>query len=83
MFQQITTCYGQLTVGAELLGAIQCPVLVMSGDRDESNSVQNVLNAALLIPNHQLAIIPNAGHPAFIINFNATWTGIAPFINEN
>lgn len=83
VFQQITTCYGQLTVGAELLGAIQCPVLVMSGDRDESNSVQNVLNAALLIPNHQLAIIPNAGHPAFIINFNATWTGIAPFINEN
>ncbi|RKS99490.1 pimeloyl-ACP methyl ester carboxylesterase [Flavobacterium sp. 123] len=82
VFQQIATCYGQLTVGAELLGAIQCPVLVMAGDRDESNSVQNVLNAALLIPNHQLAIIPNAGHPAFIINFNVTWAGIAPFINE-
>jgi pimeloyl-ACP methyl ester carboxylesterase len=65
------------------LGAIQCPVLVMAGDRDEGNSVQNVLNAALLIPNHQLAIIPNAGHPAFIINFNATWASIVPFIKEN
>jgi pimeloyl-ACP methyl ester carboxylesterase len=83
VFQQIAACYSQLTVGAELLGAIQCPVLVMAGDRDEGNSVQNVLNAALLIPNHQLAIIPNAGHPAFIVNFNATWASIAPFIKEN
>lgn len=83
VFQQIATCYSQLTVGAELLGAIQCPVLVMAGDRDEGNSVQNVVNAALLIPNHQLAIIPNAGHPAFIVNFNATWASIAPFIKEN
>jgi pimeloyl-ACP methyl ester carboxylesterase len=55
----------------------------MAGDRDEGNSVQNVLNAALLIPNHELAIIPNAGHPAFIVNFNATWASIAPFIKEN
>lgn len=83
VFQQIAACYSQLTVGAELLGAIQCPVLVMAGDRDEGNSVQNVLNAALLIPNHQLAIIPNAGHPAFIINFNASWASIVPFIKEN
>ncbi|MFV8321814.1 alpha/beta fold hydrolase [Flavobacterium sp. LS2R12] len=83
VFQQIATCYSQLTVGAELLSSIQCPVLVMAGDRDEGNSVQNVLNAAMLIPNHQLAIVPNAGHPAFILNFNATWASIAPFIKEN
>lgn len=83
VFQQIATCYSQLTIGAELLSSIQCPVLVMAGDRDEGNSVQNVLNAAMLIPNHQLAIIPNAGHPAFIVNFNATWASIAPFIKEN
>jgi pimeloyl-ACP methyl ester carboxylesterase len=83
VFQQIANCYNQITVGAELLGVIQCPVLVMAGDRDEGNSVQNVLDAALLIPNHQLAIIPNSGHPAFIVNFNSTWASIAPFIKEN
>jgi pimeloyl-ACP methyl ester carboxylesterase len=83
VFIQVSNCYSQLTVGKDLLGAIQCPVLVMAGDRDESNSVQNVLNAALLIPNHQLAIIPNAGHPAFIVNFNAAWASITPFIKEN
>jgi len=83
VFQQIATCYSQITVGTELLSTIKCPVLVMAGDRDESNSVQNLLNAALLIPNHQLAIIPNAGHPAFIVNFNAAWASIAPFLKEN
>lgn len=83
VFQHIASCYSQLIVGTELLNTIKCPVLVMSGDRDEGNSVQNVLNAALLIPNHQLAIIPNAGHPAFIVNFNAAWSSMAPFINEN
>lgn len=83
VFQQIEKCYSQLTVGAELLSTVQSPVLVMAGDRDEGNSVQNVLNAALLIPNHQLAIIPNAGHPAFIVNFDAAWASIAPFIKEN
>ena len=82
VFKQVSNCYNQLTVGATLLGSIQCPVLVIAGDRDEGNSVQNVLNAALLIPNHQLAIIPNAGHPAFIVNFNAVWAAVAPFINE-
>jgi pimeloyl-ACP methyl ester carboxylesterase len=82
VFQQIGNCYSKLTVGKELLNAIKCPVLVMVGDRDEGNTVQNVLNAALLIPIHQLAIIPNAGHPAFIDNFAAAWACISPFIKE-
>lgn len=54
----------------------------MTDDIGEGNSVQNVLNASLLIPNHQLAIISNAGHPAFITNFAAAWACISPFINE-
>lgn len=82
VFQQIANCYDQLTIDEKVLGIIQCPVLVIAGDRDEGNSVKNVLQAALWIPNHQLAIIPNAGHPAFIVNFNATWASIVPFVNE-
>jgi pimeloyl-ACP methyl ester carboxylesterase len=80
LFIQIANCYSKVTVGKELLGSIKCPVLVMAGDRDDGNSVQNVLNAALLISNHQLAIIPNAGHTALNENFNAAWAGMAPFI---
>jgi pimeloyl-ACP methyl ester carboxylesterase len=82
VFKQIANCYNKLTVGKELLGSIKCPVLVMAGDRDESNSVQNVLNAALLISNHQLSIIPNAGHPAFLENFAAAWSSIVPFFKK-
>jgi pimeloyl-ACP methyl ester carboxylesterase len=82
VFQQIGNCYSKLTVGKDLLGAIKCPVLVMAGDRDDGNTVQNVLSAAMLIPTHQLAIIPNAGHPAFIDNFAAVWACISPFIKE-
>lgn len=82
VFQQIANCYNQLTIDEKVLGIIQCPVLVIAGDRDEGNTVQNVLQAALWIPSHQLAIIPNAGHPAFIVNFNATWASIAPFLNQ-
>lgn len=80
VFRQIANCYSKVTVGKEFLGSIKCLVLVMAGDRDEGNSVQNVLNAALLISNHQIAIIPNAGHTALNENFNAAWGGIAPFI---
>ncbi len=82
LFQGVANCYNKLIVGKELLGSIKCPVLVMAGDRDDGNPVQKVLNAAQMIPNHQLSIIPNAGHPAFLDNFAAVWTAILPFIKE-
>jgi pimeloyl-ACP methyl ester carboxylesterase len=80
LFEQIKNCYSKVTVGQQLLGSIQCEVMVMAGDSDEGNSVQNVLTAALLIPKHQIAIIPHAGHPAFNDNFAAAWACIAPFL---
>jgi pimeloyl-ACP methyl ester carboxylesterase len=82
VFKQVEICYSKLTVGVELLGAIKCPVLLMAGDSDAGNSVQNMLNTAQLIADHQLAIIPHAGHPAFVDNFAAAWACIYPFINE-
>ncbi len=82
LFQGVANCYNKLTVGKDLLGSIKCPVLVMAGDRDHGNPVQRVLNAALMISNHQLSIVPNAGHPAFLDNFAAVWAAIVPFINE-
>lgn len=82
LFQQVANCYNKVIVGKELLSAIKCPVLVMAGDRDDGNPVQRVLNAAELIPNHQLSIIPNAGHPAFLDNFAAVWTAMLPFIKD-
>jgi pimeloyl-ACP methyl ester carboxylesterase len=80
MFDQINACYSQLTIGNDLLSTIKCPVLVMAGDRDPGNSVENVVKAARSIPNHQISIIPNGTHPVFTENFEAVWSSIVPFL---
>jgi pimeloyl-ACP methyl ester carboxylesterase len=80
VFQQISICYNKLTVGEDLLRTIKCPVLVMAGDRDQGNSVEHVVNAARMIPNSQISIIPNGTHPVFNENFKAVWASIAPFL---
>jgi len=82
VFEQVSSCYNKLTVGKDLLGSIKCPVLVMAGDRDEGNSVEHVLNAARMIPVHQISIIPNGTHPVFTENFAAVWASIAPFLKD-
>lgn len=82
LFKQINDCYSNLTIDKAMLEKIKCPVLVMAGDRDEGNPVENVLKAASFIPNHQLAIIPNTGHPTFNENFAAAWACVLPFIKN-
>ncbi|GAB3538140.1 alpha/beta fold hydrolase [Pontibacter brevis] len=82
MFTKLGSMYNRLTVGKELLGTIKSPVLVMAGDRDQSNPVQRVVNTAQLIPNSQLSIIPNSTHAVFLENFPAVWTSILPFLEQ-
>ena len=80
MFTRLGDMYNHLTVGKELFETIKCPVLVMAGDRDQSNPVQLVVNTAQMIPNSQLSIIPNTTHPVFLENFTAVWASIVPFL---
>jgi pimeloyl-ACP methyl ester carboxylesterase len=80
LFTGVNACYSNLTVGKELLGSIKCPVLVMAGDKDDSNPVERVLAAARFIPIHQISIIPNTTHECFTENFKATWESIVPFL---
>ncbi len=65
-----------------LLGAIKCPVLVLAGDRDQGNTVEHVINAARMIPKHQISIIPNTTHTVFLENFPAVWASIVPFLKQ-
>jgi pimeloyl-ACP methyl ester carboxylesterase len=80
VFDQVGNCYNTLTVGKDLLSVIQCPVLVMAGDRDAGNSVEHIVNAARMIPHHQISIIPNGTHPVFNENFVAVWASIVLFL---
>jgi pimeloyl-ACP methyl ester carboxylesterase len=82
LFSGVNACYSKLTVGKDLLGNIKCPVLVMAGDKDDSNPVERVVKAARFIPKHQISIIPNTTHECFTENFNACWAAIEPFIKK-
>ncbi|MDO4930402.1 MAG: alpha/beta hydrolase [Bacteroidales bacterium] len=72
--------YNQLVVSKALLGSIQCPVLVMAGELDPNAPLATVIAAYQMIPHSQLAIIANAGHPAFVANFPAVWANVKPFL---
>jgi pimeloyl-ACP methyl ester carboxylesterase len=82
MFAGVCACYNKLTVGKDLLSAIKCPVMVMAGDHDGGNTVEHVTNAARMIPKHQICIIPNTGHGCFLLNFEAAWASIFPFLKN-
>lgn len=42
--------------------------------------LDTVIAAYKLLPNAQLAIIPNAPHPVFIVNFEAVWAVLHRFL---
>ena len=84
VFSTVSDFYrNHLVVDSALLSTIKCPVLIMAGDHDPFNSVQQVVNAAKMLPNSALAIIPNATHAAFADNFPAVWGCIVPFLKAN
>ncbi|NML65997.1 hypothetical protein HHL22_12355 [Hymenobacter sp. RP-2-7] len=43
-------------------------------------SVPHAYHTSQLIRRSQLAIIPNAPHPAFLVNFPAIWADMVPFL---
>ncbi|KPM50151.1 alpha/beta hydrolase [Jiulongibacter sediminis] len=72
--------YNGMTASKELFNAIQCPVLVLSGELDRNAPLMTVISAYQMIPNAQLSIIPNTGHVCFHENFEAVWAVVKPFI---
>ncbi|MBD5316516.1 MAG: alpha/beta hydrolase [Bacteroides sp.] len=74
--------YNTVTVSKEILNSIKCPVLVMAGELDPNAPLATVIAAYYMLPHSQLAIIPNAGHGAFIDNFQAVWDCVVPFLSE-
>jgi pimeloyl-ACP methyl ester carboxylesterase len=82
VFTQVSRYYSTVTVSKDLLSRIKCPVMVVAGDKDGGNPVERVVSAARYIPNHQISIIPNAGHSCHNDNFTAFWESIAPFLDS-
>lgn len=73
--------YNDDFLSTETFEKIQCPTLVMGGDKDEYHTPQNMVNATKAIKNGLLSIIPGCGHVVFYCNWEAVKTSILPFLN--
>jgi pimeloyl-ACP methyl ester carboxylesterase/ketosteroid isomerase-like protein len=80
MFDKVSDATAKMHISKDFFSTINCPVLVMAGNHDQFLNTQRVVNASKMIPNAELAIIPNATHAAFLENFPAVWTTTSSFL---
>ena len=71
-----------MSVGEEIFGAINCPVLLIVGDEDDHAPIVTVLEAHQMLKNSRLCVVPKAWHSAFLDNYEVTAAAIFPFINS-
>lgn len=81
-FTSINKYYSSLDLDTKFFENIQCPVLVLAGEKDQNAPLSTILAANYVLPNAQLGIIPNAPHPVINTNFAAVWSCIIPFLNQ-
>ena len=74
--------YNAVNISREVFAKVQCHVLLMAGELDQNAKLKTVIAAYYMFPKVQLAIIPNAPHPAFLVNFPAVWADMAPFLKQ-
>lgn len=82
-FVKLSALYNGLTASKELFRSIQCPVLLISGERDQNAHLTTIVAAYHMIPDCQLAIIPMATHAVFLENFAAVWACLLPFLSND
>ena len=83
-WQEMLDMYEDMWNGAviskETFSKVTCPVLVINGENDINSPMTTAIAAYYELPNAQLSIIPNTPHPCFLVNFNAVWSVVEPFI---
>jgi pimeloyl-ACP methyl ester carboxylesterase len=82
MFTKLGSMYNKLTLDSSFFQTIQCPTLVMAGDKDGSNPPQRIVNTAQMISHSLVGVIPNCGHGVFLENFPAVWACVVPFLKQ-
>ena len=79
---KLNKLYNEDYVSVETFEKIKCPVLVMSGDRDDYQSLEGIVKCVKAIPDARLSIIPGCRHVVFYCNFPAVWEALQPFLKE-
>ena len=59
MFTQLGSMYNQLTLDSSFFKTIKCATLVMAGEKDVLKAPIRVMHTAAMIPNSNIAVIPN------------------------
>lgn len=77
---KLNKLYNEGFLSTETFEKIQCPTLVMGGDRDYGHSVDALSFAYKAIRGSQLSIVPGCNHVVFYCNFPAVWSSIEPFL---
>jgi len=76
----LTNMYNNDYMSKETFEEIQCPVLLMNGDKDDYSSIDEFVQCAKYIRNVQTALIPACHHVIFFCNFPAVWESLQPFL---
>lgn len=79
----INDLYQKENMSREIFSRIECPTLIMGGDRDEYHSVQNLQSVQTLIPRSQLSIINGCGHVVFFCNWDSVWSTVNNFLESS
>ncbi|OOF56343.1 alpha/beta fold hydrolase [Rodentibacter myodis] len=81
-FTQANQNYDNTVVSQETFGKIQAPVLLVVGEDDTNAPLDSVLAAYKMLPQGDLAVIPNTPHATFIANFPAVWAVVKPYLTR-
>ena len=80
-FDSYMKFWHNMSVGEEIFGAINCPVLLIVGDEDDHAPIITVLEAHQILKNSRLCVVPKAWHSAFLDNYEVTAAAIRQFVN--
>jgi pimeloyl-ACP methyl ester carboxylesterase len=69
-------------VAEDKVAAIQCPVLIVGGDRDDYARTESFVENYKMIKNSRLLILPNSGHVSLILQLPLLNDFIIPFLKE-
>ncbi len=81
-FDSYMKFWHNMSVGKEIFGAINCPVLLIVGDEDDHAPIITVLEAHQMLKNSRLCVVPKAWHSAFLDNYKVTSDAIFQFVNS-
>ena len=82
MLKMYADMWNSTVVSKEMFSKINCPVLLVNGERDPNSPMLTALAAYYELHDARLSIIPAAPHQCMVTDFDAVWAVVKPFVEE-